>query len=450
MNDFITDKEKIVQGLFIALLSVLIQQVLKTPFWQVYVKIEESIILEDSGTLILAAAVLVVLNSAKALPIFVGAFRATEGLKKTGGIGATLLAALMVIVFYSIIYGLQPGQWNWGVPLVVFLFGIILLLVWGRGVLKSWHKIIIFSQLLMGSYWLAITPGLTFIGFGQDETSSSIKLVAQYLEADSALNFFSFAFFAPMLIIAIITMGLIDNYSKIIKHINAGKEQEKQMRKVRVAAAQARVLEELNALVHDLKTPLTTIQGLNSLLGMTGSSDKRREYAEKVEASVDNMNGMISEILYEDIRKPIKVASLINYVRAQIIPENLNQKFYFQIQEDLPELNVNKVRLARALVNVIENAIRATENKPDGEISITAQEKGTSIIFTVKDSGIGISEDDIERIWEPGFSLNLSSGLGLTFVRKVIENHGGEIDISSEFGKGTKVIMSLPRGQVEE
>jgi len=449
MNEFIADKEKVIQGFFIAFLSVLIQQLLETSYWQVYVKIEESITLEDSGTLILAAAVLVALNSAKALPIFVGAFRAIEGLKKTGGIGAALMAALMIIVFYSIIYGLQPGQWNWGVPLVVFLFGIILLLIWGRGVLKGWHKIIIFSQLLMGSYWLAITPGLTFIGFGQDETSSSIKLVAQYLEADSALNFFSFAFFAPMLIIAIITMGLIDNYSKIIKHINAGKEQEKQMRKVRVAAAQARVLEELHALVHDLKTPLTTIQGLSSLLGMTGSNDKRQAYVAKIENSVENMNGMISEILYEDVRKPITVNSLINYVRAQIIPENLNQKFYFQVQEDLPEINVNKVRLARALVNVIENAIRATENKPDGEIYITAQEKGSSIIFTVEDNGVGISKDDIERIWEPGFSSSLSSGLGLTFVRKVIENHGGEIDITSEFGKGAKVTMSLPRGQVK-
>ncbi|MBO8169169.1 MAG: HAMP domain-containing histidine kinase [Thermoanaerobacteraceae bacterium] len=446
MNGLLADRDKFWQGLLIAVSALVVQRLLEKLYWQVLVKIEESILNKDSGSLILAAGVLVGLDSLRALPVFLGAFRAAEALKKKNGVLALLVAGMIIIAIFTVLYISQPGQWDWGVPLVVFLSAVALLLIWGRGILRFWHKLIILSQLLMGIYWLSVAPLLTHFGFGRGELPASIKLAADYLDAHGTLNFFSFAFFLPFVIIAVITTGLIDNYSKIIQHINAAKEQEKQIRRVRIAAAQARILEELHALVHDLKTPLTTIQGLSSLLEMTSSNAKQREYAGKISQSVENMNDMISEMLYEEVRKPTSVHALINYVRAQIILENMNQKFYFYIEENLPDIEVNKIRLARALVNVIENAIRATESMSGGEIIVSVKKQDGGVKFTVEDNGKGISQQDLARIWEPGFSSSKSSGLGLTFVRKVVEDHGGHIYIDSRLGKGTRVTIVIPRG----
>jgi len=443
----LVDRDKLIQGILIAGFAILLQRFLEQPYWQVLTKLDESITRGDSGRLIIAASFMVGLNALRALPVYVGAFRAVEGVDSKQKPMAILVAGSIISLTFTLLYLLEQGQWEWGVPLAVFLGASGLFLLWGRGVLKFWHKVIIIGQLLLGSYWLAIAPVLTPVGFGAGELSTGIKLAGQFLNAESTLNFVSVAFFLPLITIAIVTTGLIDNYQKIIQQINERKKRENQMQRVQLAAAEARVLQEMHALVHDLKTPLTTIRGLNSLIEMTAANDKQAEYAGRIEIAAENMNGMISEILYEDVREPITIHSLINYVRAQIIPEELEQRFHFDVGQDMPKISVNKVRLARALVNVIDNAVRATRQNVAGRVDILAVRNNGGVEFSIKDNGDGMSEKELDMIWQPGYSSRNSSGLGLTFVRKVVENHGGSIEIDSQPDKGTVVRITIPDGR---
>ena len=118
-----------------------------------------------------------------------------------------------------------------------------------------------------------------------------------------------------------------------------------------------RIYQEVNSLVHDLKTPLVTIRGLNSLMLFENAGKKRKEYSERIENSVTKMSDMISGFLFENSRQRLKLTELINYVRAQLPLENERIRFSINIEEELPDIYINKIRIARALINILENAI---------------------------------------------------------------------------------------------
>ena len=106
----------------------------------------------------------------------------------------------------------------------------------------------------------------------------------------------------------------------------------------------------------------------------------------------------------------------------------------------------NKIRLSRAVINLITNAFNAV-NKETGKIRLTVEEQEEFVCITVADNGTGIEPRKIEHIWELGYSEKQSTGLGLPFVRQVIENHKGEVQVESEKGRYTKVIIYLRKGE---
>ena len=213
---------------------------------------------------------------------------------------------------------------------------------------------------------------------------------------------------------------------------------------MRAKVLENRVYQEVKSLVHDLKTPLVTIRGLNSLLLSSNGSDKLEEYSERIENSVTKMSEMISSFLYESSRQRLKAADLISYIRAQLPLEEDKIKFFFNVEENLPDIYVNKIRIARAVINILENAIIVKCKHPYKRIIVEVKAAERGILIIVKDNGIGIKEIDLQSIWNVGYSTNNTSGLGLPFAKSIIEDNEGTIEIQSQLDIGTTVTIFLP------
>src|SRR5699024_8049113 len=198
-------------------------------------------------------------------------------------------------------------------------------------------------------------------------------------------------------------------------------------------------------LVHDLKTPLVTVEGLVSLIGMKLQSENGtlRTYFARVDNSLKKINDMISEILYENNKQELTVKELIEYVTSHLNIDNQLIKLKIDIDENLPPIHVNKIRFSRAISNILENAISSFAEKK-GFIHINVKKIDEGILFCVEDNGPGIKTEHLKDIWQPGFSTKDSSGIGLSFVKRVIENHQGNITVNSVPGKYTQMNNTLP------
>ena len=102
----------------------------------------------------------------------------------------------------------------------------------------------------------------------------------------------------------------------------------------------------------------------------------------------------------------------------------------------------NKIRLSRAVVNLITNAWTAVD-KGTGRLEVSVEQKEGMIYISILDNGSGMSPEEMEHMWELGYSGRQSTGLGLAFTRQVVEDHGGRIRIESEKGKYTRAMIGL-------
>ena len=116
---------------------------------------------------------------------------------------------------------------------------------------------------------------------------------------------------------------------------------------------------------------------------------------------------------------------------------------------ELPEMIADKRALNQILLNLLSNAIRFTDR--GGKVTISACAEAGHITFVVEDNGVGINEEDMARVGEPYFQARASydrrhggTGLGLSIVKGLVRLHGGEIDIRSRVGEGTRVSIRLP------
>lgn len=446
-------RETIWAGLLPLAAAAAVLVLLEPAFFLTTDVIESSIQKSNSSQLILAAILYSLFKTAGALPLLLGSFGLGgfilgkingDRLRSRAGFWVNLAAA---VALYMLVFGLTGHHPDVFIPLIVA--GFVLSTAEPQyKKLRVVHKITVTGQLLLGCYWLDLCPFLNGLGPGRDETAVSIKLAATYLNAVPVMNYISMSFFIPLMLTAVTTSVLINNHYQQIRHMKEDKEREEELQKYRLQSVQARSLQEMHSLVHDLKTPLTTVGGLCSLMEMKyGRDEKDREYFRRIERSVNNMNEMISEILYEKNRRLITVPDLINYVRAQLVPEKVEQEINFCIENNLPLIRVNRVRLARALINLLENAMEATGGMTGGRIDIGARaESEATVCIYITDNGAGITPENLDRIWVTGFSTRNTPGLGLPFVKKVIEDHGGTIEVFSEEGKGTTFKIFLRGG----
>lgn len=208
---------------------------------------------------------------------------------------------------------------------------------------------------------------------------------------------------------------------------------------------------------HDMKAPLGLI--INSLQiierDVRGKIQKNAEmFINHAIANADRMNKFILDLLdYSRITaepRPLKLISGENLLKDALLNLEKNIKDANAEIEygPLPEIKVDELRIVQLFQNLINNAIKFNgQNKP--VIKISCQKDDNFYVFSIKDNGIGINSQDINKIFQMfarlhGYDEYPGNGIGLSVCKKIVENHGGKIWVNSEVGQGSNFFFTLP------
>jgi signal transduction histidine kinase len=299
-------------------------------------------------------------------------------------------------------------------------------------------------QVFFAFQWLNIMPILSMYYFGKSDIPLSIKITGMYFNSSPMLNFIGFSFFLPFAFSAVVTTTLFKSHAQNMLMVNENYNKERELQLMKSKVIENRIYQEINLLAHDLKTPLVTIRGLNSILTLTKDESKLELYSQRIEGAVQKMNEMVSSFLFGSSRQLISPEELINYIQAQIPMEDDKLKIEIECGKCLPKILVNKVRVVRAIINILENAIVVPYRHAYKYILIDVSGCEEGLKISISDNGIGITPEDIPKIWEIGYSTGQTSGLGLPFSKQIIEENNGTVKVGSELNKGTIVTVFFP------
>lgn len=214
---------------------------------------------------------------------------------------------------------------------------------------------------------------------------------------------------------------------------------------------------------HQLNTPLSIIRGYSSLLlnGKAGEISKEQtDYIKEIHNATEKMVALtksllsISRIEQEKIKLDLEESNLSDLIINAV--DNLKEKAKANDAKiDLSKFDKNLIvnldpeKIGQVLSNIIDNAIKYS---PKGVVSVSVEENPTNVIISIADTGIGIPEDEIDKIgtrfYRTQSAINLDhqgTGLGLFIAKTIIEKHQGKLDIASKSEKGTKISITLPK-----
>ncbi len=218
---------------------------------------------------------------------------------------------------------------------------------------------------------------------------------------------------------------------------------------------------------HELRTPLTFIKGYVELL-LTGDkdtlSDEQKEYLEIVAEKTDTVIRLVGDIISlqqadqsPDERLRASLVELARCVmqRCTAAAEQAGLDLVANLPDGLPSVAGDEGRLLRVFDSLLGNAIKFS---PDGgQIVVTVEDAGPMERVSVSDQGVGIPEDEQERIFERFYQVDGSvqrrfggTGLGLAIVKRVVEAHGGQVWVESELGEGSVFHFTIPKYQDQE
>lgn len=450
VNETIT-RWRIGIGLGMVLLGLIVPRFVWTLQFEVLQNLYNSISQQDSGLLLTASAQLVLLNTVRHVPIYAGTFIMAEGfysLLRSHQLGF-IFSLIVIPAAYKCISLVYDISFVFGGPAYLTVLAIFILHRMTARIHPILIKVVIVTLFLFGLDWLDIVPMLSVYGFGRGEIALSIKQITEFLEADYMMNFVGLTFFVTVIVNAIILSKVVIEYYRRMFLIEESRKQEERLRGLEVEAVESRYLKEIKYLVHDLKTPLVSIQGLSGVIKLKIADPKVSEYAERISGSAEKMSLMISEILYDDAMREMTVSELFNFISAQLSPEELGSQIQFEVREPDLTIYANKIRLSRALVNLIDNGLNAV-SADTGSVRVQAYREGAAVKLIVRDNGRGIAENEVASVWKIGYTTGRGhTGLGLNFVKHVIEEHGGRIEMTSVLGAGTEVKISLPEVEVD-
>ncbi len=237
-----------------------------------------------------------------------------------------------------------------------------------------------------------------------------------------------------------------------------------------LAASQAKT-DFLANMSHELRTPLNAIIGFSQLMkdeafGPVGS-DKNKEYISDIQLSGEHLLNVINDMLdvaqieagvldyaNGDVDLALVVDECIRLQTARATKGGLS--LTSDIPSDLPLVKADVIRVKQILLNLLSNAVKFTQS--GGEVRVVAEAcDDGSVNLTVKDTGIGIKNEDIPKVFEPFVQVeniftrtHHGSGIGLSISKRLTALHGGDLTIVSELGIGTNATVSFPKGTISD
>lgn len=219
--------------------------------------------------------------------------------------------------------------------------------------------------------------------------------------------------------------------------------------------------EFVSNVTHELKTPLTSIKGFIETLKNGAIEDKEiaDRFLDIIDIEADRLTALINDILnLSEIETKMQDSNINNYKISDIIDEIIpvmekvavckNVTIHWEVDKSI-KLEVNKDRIKQVLINLIDNAVKY--NIENGEIYVSVKRNNAVVEISVRDTGIGIAEENQSRIFERFYRVDKGrsrsmggTGLGLSIVKHIVNLYNGSIKLYSTVGKGTEFIISLP------
>ncbi|MHB1405296.1 MAG: sensor histidine kinase [Desulfitobacteriaceae bacterium] len=396
----------------------------------------------EGNAVMINAFLIVSINTIIATPQFLSVVMLGDGMADAFNRSGlkTIIPLIIVPLAYVIVNKMTPLNYSFGATDIFLWLTIVVIQKLSKNKLNMGMKLLVLSQLIFGVTWLNQVPYLTPYGFGQGSLSIKVKQAAIQIGFDQVLalyaNVLFFIFVASAITLWIYFLLYTEKWAI-----------SQDLHRAQLEAQESRSGREVLHLVHDLKTPLAAIEGLVSLIEIRWPDPKMQEYCQTIYGSIHSMSKMISEILYEDRKDWCELKELIDYVGASRL-SGTNLSVDIQMEgEPQSSLYINKIRVTRAIINLIDNALDAIQERENGRVVLRVKTLTNEVKLEVEDNGCGISEDKVKKIWKAGYSTKNHPGVGLAFVRQVAEGHGGSVNLESEVGRGTMVWITLPLGE---
>lgn len=211
---------------------------------------------------------------------------------------------------------------------------------------------------------------------------------------------------------------------------------------------------------HELRTPLTTVKSYaETLLDFVKDNKTAATFTNTILNETDRMTRLVKDLLVlSSLESPAplnkKLFSLKHMVNdvvstMSLVAEEKGHRLHFEQKSDIPDFYGDRDKLEQVLYNIISNSIKYTPN--GGKITVSLENVFNELRIDVEDTGIGIPEKDLVRIFERFYRVDKArsreqggTGLGLAISKGIIDAHGGKIEIKSKAGEGTKVMIKLP------
>ena len=216
---------------------------------------------------------------------------------------------------------------------------------------------------------------------------------------------------------------------------------------------------------HELRTPLTSITGYLELVLEAGRlSEEQEQFLGVVGRNADRLLRLVGDLLFVAQlksstvvleRAPVDLTELVGSAVQSVAPLAQDRGIELTLDcEALPQLEGDAGRLGQVLDNLLTNALKFTPR--DGRVEVRAVERDEIVRFQVRDTGMGISDEDQQHLFEKFFRTSEAqtkaiqgTGLGLSIVAAIVEAHGGSIEVESELGVGTTFTVALPVERAE-
>jgi signal transduction histidine kinase len=205
---------------------------------------------------------------------------------------------------------------------------------------------------------------------------------------------------------------------------------------------------------HELRTPLNSVLGFAKMLNRSDLTDKQAAYLTQVIDEGEQLNRLVSDLLDSAQlstgkltlnKAPCNVNEICETVANEHRPQvKSGVALTIHLQPDLPPLEADQVRLRQAVANLVGNACKYTEQ---GTIELSTRQREQSILIAIRDTGVGIPEDQQKLVFVPFVQLDgqkVGVGLGLDIALQLVNLHGGELHLESTVGQGSTFTIELP------
>lgn len=220
----------------------------------------------------------------------------------------------------------------------------------------------------------------------------------------------------------------------------------------------------ISLMSHELRTPITSINGFSELLIADDQlPEQAKEFVTIIANESQRLSRMINSFLavtklerkdkQEVLKIPLRLDNLVRetVVNLQPIAKKKRIRLVEQASQRVPPVAADKSLISQAVSNLVSNAIKYSPERTTVTVSTVLEAEAVRV--SVEDRGFGIPPEAVDRVWEKFYRVvrqgqekdEESTGLGLSFVREVVEQHGGAVDLESEVGRGSKFSFTLPR-----